>query len=57
MANRCPEGELVDEIYVCATLIAVLAARFVTDSIGIHALFGAVVVGVLIPKLCLFYEV
>jgi len=37
MANRCPEGELVDEIYVCATLIAVLAARFVTDSIRIHA--------------------
>jgi len=57
MANRCPEGELVDEIYVCATLIAVLAARFLTDSIGIHALFGAVVVGVLIPKLFLFYEV
>jgi Kef-type K+ transport system membrane component KefB len=50
MANRCPEGEPVDEIYVCATLTAVLAAGFVTDSIGIHALFGAFVVGVLIPK-------
>ncbi|XP_011022576.1 PREDICTED: cation/H(+) antiporter 18-like [Populus euphratica] len=50
MANRCPEGEPVDEIYVCATLTAVLAAGFITDSIGIHALFGAFVVGVLIPK-------
>lgn len=50
MARRCPEGEPVDELYVCATLAAVLAAGFVTDSIGIHALFGAFVVGVLIPK-------
>jgi Kef-type K+ transport system membrane component KefB len=40
------------EIYVCATLTVVLASGFVIDSIGIHALFGAVVVGVLIPKLC-----
>ncbi|XP_076951879.1 cation/H(+) antiporter 18-like [Bidens hawaiensis] len=50
MANRCPEGEPVDELYVCATLGVVLAAGFVTDTIGIHALFGAFVVGVLIPK-------
>lgn len=50
MAKRCPDGEPVDELYVCATLAAVLAAGFVTDSIGIHALFGAFVVGVLIPK-------
>ncbi|KAL2517234.1 Cation/H(+) antiporter 18 [Abeliophyllum distichum] len=50
MARRCPEGEPVDEIYVCATLVAVLAAGFVTDSIGIHALFGAFVLGVLVPK-------
>ncbi|XP_071703077.1 cation/H(+) antiporter 18-like [Rutidosis leptorrhynchoides] len=50
MSKRCPEGEPVDEVYVCATLGVVLAAGFVTDSIGIHALFGAFVVGVLIPK-------
>ncbi|XAR55106.1 hypothetical protein NMG60_11030501 [Bertholletia excelsa] len=50
MAQHCPEGEPVDEMYVCATLAAVLAAGFVTDSIGIHALFGAFVVGVLVPK-------
>ncbi|KAL2543802.1 Cation/H(+) antiporter 18 [Forsythia ovata] len=50
MARRCPEGEPVDEIYICATLVAVLAAGFVTDSIGIHALFGAFVLGVLVPK-------
>ncbi|XP_076925408.1 cation/H(+) antiporter 18-like [Bidens hawaiensis] len=50
ISRRCPEGEPVDEGYVCATLGVVLAAGFVTDTIGIHALFGAFVVGVLIPK-------
>ncbi|PIN09109.1 putative K+/H+-antiporter [Handroanthus impetiginosus] len=50
MARRCPEGEPVDEIYICATLAAVLAAGLVTDTIGIHALFGAFVLGVLVPK-------
>ncbi|KAJ8768485.1 hypothetical protein K2173_022574 [Erythroxylum novogranatense] len=50
MAQRCPEGEPVNEMYVCATLTAVLAAGFVTDTIGIHALFGAFVIGILVPK-------
>ncbi|KAK6158355.1 hypothetical protein DH2020_005669 [Rehmannia glutinosa] len=50
MARRCPEGEPVHEIYICGTLAAVLAAGLVTDTIGIHALFGAFVVGVLVPK-------
>ncbi|KAL3499276.1 hypothetical protein ACH5RR_038369 [Cinchona calisaya] len=50
MARRCPQGEPVDEMYVCATLAVVLAAGFVTDSIGIHALFGAFVIGILVPK-------
>ncbi|KAL6986344.1 Cation/H(+) antiporter 18 [Sarracenia purpurea var. burkii] len=50
MARRCPEGEPVDEMYVCATLTAVLAAGFVTDAIGIHALFGGFVIGVVVPK-------
>ncbi|MQM18972.1 hypothetical protein Taro_051972 [Colocasia esculenta] len=50
MARRCPEGEPVKEIYVCAILVAVLAAGFVTDTIGIHALFGAFIVGIIVPK-------
>ncbi|KAJ4968054.1 hypothetical protein NE237_014755 [Protea cynaroides] len=50
MARHCHEGEPVDELYICATLAAVLAAGFVTDSIGIHALFGAFVLGILVPK-------
>ncbi|CAI9090915.1 OLC1v1025803C1 [Oldenlandia corymbosa var. corymbosa] len=50
MANRCPEGEPVPETFICGTLAAVLAAGFVTDAIGIHAMFGAFVFGVLVPK-------
>ncbi|KAI9108389.1 hypothetical protein K1719_020580 [Acacia pycnantha] len=50
MARRCPEGEPVSEGYICASLAIVLAAGFLTDLIGIHALFGAFVVGVLVPK-------
>ncbi|XP_022136396.1 cation/H(+) antiporter 18-like [Momordica charantia] len=50
MSRRCSDGEPVAELYICATLTTVLAAGFVTDLIGIHALFGAFVVGVLVPK-------
>ncbi|KAF3328303.1 cation/H(+) antiporter 19-like protein [Carex littledalei] len=50
MARRSPEGEPVKESYICATLTAVLAAGFITDTIGIHALFGAFVVGIVMPK-------
>ncbi|KAK7291767.1 hypothetical protein RIF29_07164 [Crotalaria pallida] len=50
MARRSPEGEPVKEIYICVTLTLVLACSFVTDTIGIHALFGAFVVGIIMPK-------
>ncbi|OMO79672.1 Cation/H+ exchanger [Corchorus capsularis] len=50
MAHRCHEGEPVEEVYICATLAVVLAAGLATDAIGIHAMFGAFVVGVLFPK-------
>ncbi|KAM6588715.1 hypothetical protein CsatA_011320 [Cannabis sativa] len=50
MTLRCHEGEPVDEVYICATLAAVLAAGFITDTIGIHAMFGAFVIGILVPN-------
>ncbi|KAG9141174.1 hypothetical protein Leryth_001664 [Lithospermum erythrorhizon] len=50
MSKRCHEGEPVDETYICGTLAAVLAAGLITDSIGIHAMFGAFVLGVIVPK-------
>ncbi|XP_066367882.1 cation/H(+) antiporter 19 [Miscanthus floridulus] len=50
MARRSPEGEPVKELYICGTLAIVLAAGFATDTIGIHALFGAFIVGIVVPK-------
>ncbi|KAG9460038.1 hypothetical protein H6P81_004546 [Aristolochia fimbriata] len=50
MVRRSPEGEPVKEMYVCAMLALVLAAGFVTDAIGIHALFGAFIIGIIMPK-------
>ncbi|XP_020590906.1 cation/H(+) antiporter 19-like [Phalaenopsis equestris] len=50
MAHHSVEGEPVKEIYICAMLTTVLAAGFITDAIGIHALFGAFVVGIVVPK-------
>ena len=50
MARRSPDGEPVKELYICITLTLVLACSFVTDTIGIHALFGAFVVGIIVPK-------
>jgi Kef-type K+ transport system membrane component KefB len=50
MVRMSPEGEPVREVYICATLVIALAAGFVTDTIGIHALFGAFVVGIMVPK-------
>ncbi|XAR49769.1 hypothetical protein NMG60_11033073 [Bertholletia excelsa] len=50
MARRSPDGEPVKELYICITLSLVLAAGFATDAIGIHALFGAFVMGIVVPK-------
>ncbi|XP_030502941.2 cation/H(+) antiporter 18 [Cannabis sativa] len=50
MAKRCPEGEPIKELYVCVTFALVLVAGLATDAVGIHALFGAFVVGILVPK-------
>lgn len=43
------------ELYVCVTLTLVLAGSFVTDTIGIHALFGAFVVAIVTPKEDLYF--
>ncbi|KAL1541236.1 cation/H(+) antiporter 20 [Salvia divinorum] len=43
-------GTAEDEAYICLTLGGVLAAGLVTDLIGLHAIFGAFVFGLTIPK-------
>ncbi|XP_047170120.1 cation/H(+) antiporter 19-like [Vigna umbellata] len=50
MANRSLEGEPVKELYICITLTLVLVCSFVTDTIGIHSLFGAFAVGTIMPR-------
>ncbi|KAH9303902.1 hypothetical protein KI387_008306, partial [Taxus chinensis] len=50
MGRRSPDNEPVSELFICITLVGVLASGFVTDAIGIHAIFGAFVFGLTIPK-------
>ncbi|KAH9303903.1 hypothetical protein KI387_008307, partial [Taxus chinensis] len=50
MGRRSPDNEPVSELFVCITLAGVLASGFVTDTIGIHSIFGAFVFGLTIPK-------
>lgn len=51
VARRCSSGdEFLDEALVCLTLVGVMISGFLTDFIGIHAIFGAFVFGLTIPK-------
>ncbi|CAL1399126.1 unnamed protein product [Linum trigynum] len=53
IAKKCspaPEQAFADEAYICLTLAGVMASGFMTDLIGIHAIFGAFVFGLTIPK-------
>ncbi|XP_077210717.1 cation/H(+) antiporter 15-like [Tasmannia lanceolata] len=48
--QRTPEGDSVDELYICLILTGVMACAFITDAIGIHSIFGAFVFGLVIPN-------
>ncbi|KAJ3696990.1 hypothetical protein LUZ61_000695 [Rhynchospora tenuis] len=50
MGRRTVDGSPVKELYVVTILVITLASAFVTDMIGIHGLFGAFIVGFLVPK-------
>ncbi|KAK9078588.1 hypothetical protein SSX86_002645 [Deinandra increscens subsp. villosa] len=51
VAHQCsPEHDTVDEAYICLTLATVMVSGFITDLIGIHAIFGAFIFGLTIPK-------
>ncbi|KAG4164018.1 hypothetical protein ERO13_D01G209600v2 [Gossypium hirsutum] len=51
VAHRCsPERDIIDEAYICLTLGGVMVSGFITDLIGIHAIFGAFIFGLTIPK-------
>jgi Kef-type K+ transport system membrane component KefB len=57
IASRCTTNEPVKEFYICVTLAGVLAAGFCTDAIGIHSIFGAFLLGLVIPKQGPFAEI
>ncbi|CAK9171272.1 unnamed protein product [Ilex paraguariensis] len=51
VARQCsPEHDTVNEAYMCLTLVGVMVSGLITDLIGIHAIFGAFVFGLTIPK-------
>ncbi|ESR42283.1 hypothetical protein CICLE_v10011096mg [Citrus x clementina] len=51
VARQCSsDNDLVDDAYICLTLVGVMVSGFLTDLIGIHAIFGAFVFGLTIPK-------
>ncbi|KAL5740637.1 hypothetical protein ACOSP7_029519 [Xanthoceras sorbifolium] len=50
VARQCSSEHDFVEAYVCLTLAGVMLSGFLTDFIGIHAIFGAFVFGLTIPK-------
>ncbi|XP_057972760.1 cation/H(+) antiporter 20-like [Malania oleifera] len=51
VSRQCPpDQDFVDEAYIFLTLAGVMLSGFTTDLIGIHAIFGAFVFGLTIPK-------
>lgn len=51
VAKRSSSNDgLVDEAYICLTLAGVMISGFTTDLIGVHAIFGAFVFGLTVPK-------
>ncbi|KAH0737037.1 hypothetical protein KY290_035742 [Solanum tuberosum] len=43
-------NNIVEETYICLTLVGVMLFGFMTDFIGIHAIFGGFIFGLIIPK-------
>ena len=48
--NQTPEGEEVDDMYACVILVTVLFAAFVSDALGLHAISGSFLFGLVIPN-------
>lgn len=50
LIRRTPEGESFSELSICLILAGVMLAGFVAEVIGMHAIFGAFVFGLVIPS-------
>lgn len=50
LANRLPDGGAVTQNLIVLATMAALVSSWITELIGIHALFGAFVVGAIVPR-------
>ncbi|KAJ4798403.1 Cation/H(+) antiporter 15 [Rhynchospora pubera] len=48
--RRVPDGESITDFQVCVILTGVMTAGAITDTIGLHSVFGAFVYGLAIPN-------
>ncbi|MCL7030745.1 hypothetical protein MKW94_028706 [Papaver nudicaule] len=49
MIRTTPEGTTLKESYVALILISVLASAFYSEAVGLHAFFGPVMIGMVVP--------
>ncbi|KAJ3708699.1 hypothetical protein LUZ61_012404 [Rhynchospora tenuis] len=50
VSHRIPDGESITDYQVCLILTGVMLAGAITDTIGLHSVFGAFVYGLAIPN-------
>lgn len=48
--RRIPEGESIDDFTIYCILTGVMMASLISDSIGVHSVFGAFIFGLVIPN-------
>ncbi|KAF6156306.1 hypothetical protein GIB67_009603 [Kingdonia uniflora] len=48
--HRITNGESFSDYHICLILTGVFVCGFITDAIGTHSIFGAFVLGLIIPK-------
>lgn len=48
--RRTPEGEAVDDVYICILITAVMVCGLAADAVGVHAVFGSFILGLMIPS-------
>ncbi|MCL7027468.1 hypothetical protein MKW94_027673 [Papaver nudicaule] len=49
MIRTTPEGTTLKETYVAVILISVMASAFYSEAVGLHAFFGPVMIGMVVP--------
>ncbi|KAG1338193.1 Cation/H(+) antiporter 15 [Cocos nucifera] len=50
VTQKTTAGEEVNELHLCGMLVGVIVAAFISDSIGMHAIYGAFLLGIMVPN-------